>query len=131
ESGIRHAELITRDAPRALVEQTLAAYRAWETQRADTIVRGSTPSMRVVTAGEWARSDEPPPEGLALPEVTVVSLARGEAQPSGRRFGTLLHAVLAAAPLDGRREAVDELAAVQGHLLGASDDEIAAAAGLA
>ncbi|HEX7085022.1 MAG TPA: UvrD-helicase domain-containing protein [Vicinamibacterales bacterium] len=131
ESGIRHAELITRDAPRALVEQTLATYREWEMQRADTIVRGSAPSMLVRTAGEWARSDEPPPDGLTLPEVTVVSLARDDAQPSGRRFGTLLHAVLAATPLDGRQEAVDELAAVQGHLLGASADEIAAAAGIA
>ncbi|HEY8535746.1 MAG TPA: 3'-5' exonuclease, partial [Vicinamibacterales bacterium] len=131
DNGIRHAELITRDAPRAVVEQTLTAYREWESRRAETIVRGSAPSMRVRTAGEWARTDEPPPDGLALPDVTVVSLERGEPQPSGRRFGTLLHAVLAAAPLDGRHELVDALAAVHGHLLGASADEIAAAAGLA
>ena len=131
ESGIRHGELITRDAPRHVVEKTLEAYREWERRRDDALARGARPSLVLRTAGEWARSAEPPPDGLVLPDVAVVPIAREAPQASGRRFGTLLHAVLAAVPLDGAAAgAIDALAAVQGHLLGATADEIASAAAL-
>jgi ATP-dependent exoDNAse (exonuclease V) beta subunit len=46
----------------------------------------------------------------------------------GRRFGTLVHSVLAAVPLDADAVAIAALAASQARLLEASDEEVAAAA---
>jgi ATP-dependent exoDNAse (exonuclease V) beta subunit len=53
--------------------------------------------------------------------------ARGAQRPGGPRFGELVHAILATAPLDAARDDLDALAAVQGRILSAPPDEIHAA----
>ena len=58
--------------------------------------------------------------------MTVVD-ARGRERPGGARFGELVHAMLAAAPLDAERAAIEALAEVHGRILSAPDEEIAAA----
>ena len=66
--------------------------------------------------------------------MTVVELERAAARPAGKRFGSLVHAVLASVPLDvpaGRPAPVDEIARLHGRVLGATDDEVAAAADVA
>jgi ATP-dependent exoDNAse (exonuclease V) beta subunit len=57
----------------------------------------------------------------------VVDAASGLARPSGPRFGTLVHAILATVALDAARDAVAEVAALQARLLGATPEETAAA----
>src|SRR5262249_51506484 len=47
--------------------------------------------------------------------------------PHGKRFGILVHAILASAPLDASDEAVHIAARAEGRLLGASVEEIEAA----
>jgi hypothetical protein len=49
-------------------------------------------------------------------------------RPRGRRFGTLVHAVLAAVDLDAGDEAVAAVARAEGRLVGASEEEVVAAA---
>ena len=63
--------------------------------------------------------------------MTVEQLAPGPGRPAGRRFGTLVHAVLAAVPLDAASDDVQALASVQARLLGAPAAEADAAAQLA
>jgi ATP-dependent exoDNAse (exonuclease V) beta subunit len=48
-------------------------------------------------------------------------------RPIGPRFGTLVHAILATVALDAERDAVVEVATMQGRILGATPEEIAAA----
>jgi ATP-dependent exoDNAse (exonuclease V) beta subunit len=60
-------------------------------------------------------------------EVEVVELAKGE-RPFGPRFGTLVHSILATVPLDGGDEEVAATAELQGRILGAPSEEVAAAA---
>jgi len=55
-----------------------------------------------------------------------VEESRGE-RPGGRRFGVLVHAVLASISLDADAEAVRDAAALQGRLVGASVAEVASA----
>ncbi len=55
----------------------------------------------------------------------------GLPRPSGPRFGTLVHAVLATVPLDAEAGAVAEGAARHARILGATAEETAAAARLA
>ena len=50
-----------------------------------------------------------------------------DARPGGRRFGTLVHALLASVPLGTGDEALARLADAQGRVLGATPEEVAAA----
>jgi ATP-dependent helicase/nuclease subunit A len=129
--GLRREDLIARDVAAAVVEEKLRAYQEWKQRRETAIEQGARPSLSVRTAGEWARSGDPLPGGVDLPAVQTIELPRDTLQPAGRRFGTLLHAVLAATPLAGEAGEVDDIAAVHGHLLGAPAGEVAAAATLA
>jgi ATP-dependent exoDNAse (exonuclease V) beta subunit len=66
-----------------------------------------------------------------MPAVAVEHVARMRPRPSGRRFGSLVHAVLAVSPLDATAAALMAIARVQGRLLGAPENEVVAAAELA
>jgi len=48
-------------------------------------------------------------------------------RPHGKRFGTLVYAVLAAVELDADRAGVADAAAMHGRLLGATEEEVSAA----
>lgn len=48
-------------------------------------------------------------------------------RPHGKRFGTLVHAVLSVVALDFDREGIEEVARIQGRVLGATGEEIVAA----
>jgi hypothetical protein len=152
--GIRRETLILKDVPDRIVADGLREYEKWRDGREAAIASGSMPSLSVRTATEWAASDLPldrlggdgirrPVDAVSQPglfdeeasmaaerrfehDVSVVA-ARGGERPGGPRFGELVHAMLAAAPLDADRAALDAFAAVHGRILSAPDDEIAAA----
>jgi ATP-dependent exoDNAse (exonuclease V) beta subunit len=63
----------------------------------------------------------------AAAQVSVVD-ARGPERPGGSRFGELVHAVLAAVPLEADRAAIDALTEVHGRIVSAPADELIAAA---
>jgi ATP-dependent exoDNAse (exonuclease V) beta subunit len=75
----------------------------------------------------------PPPDDSARVrpplDVDIIDLrARGAQVPAGgTRFGDLVHALLAAVPFGADRGAVDDLAAVHGRIVLATDEEMAAA----
>ena len=127
--GLRREDLITRDAAPELVAADRAAFEAWATRREGTRQAGATPSLLVQTATEYAAqaaaagvADE------AADAVVVEDAAVIEARPSGRRFGTLVHAMLAAVPLDAGVGEVRSLAELHAKLLGATDEERGVAA---
>src|SRR5438067_438846 len=82
--------------------------------------RGGAPTRQVVPATEWTDRER---EILGAENVEVIEIARGGERPRGRRFGTLVHAVLSGVGLDDDREKVAEYSVVQARLLGASDEE--------
>ncbi len=77
--------------------------------------------------------DEPPrvESGRAAPalQIEVLDLRRKgpDPVPGGTRFGDLVHALLAAVPFDADRSAVEDLSAVHGRIVLATEEEIAAA----
>ena len=149
--GIRRQELLSKDVPDAVVEADLERYRAWRRRREATVERAARPSLMLATATERARAGSGKPSGddvraggggvgrnaggSAEPQtVTLVELERPAARPSGTRFGTLVHAVLATAPLDvpdGTEKPVQEIARLHGRVFGATEEEVAAAADVA
>jgi ATP-dependent helicase/nuclease subunit A len=83
--------------------------------------------MRVHAATAWAaRSDTGLPKD-ELVDVEVVHVDLPTDRPSGARFGSLVHSLLAVVPLDASAEAVLPIAEVHGRILGATPTEIAAA----
>ncbi|MGH6718090.1 MAG: 3'-5' exonuclease, partial [Alphaproteobacteria bacterium] len=132
--GLRHEHLIGKDAPAEVVAGDLAAYRDWRSRLDATIAQGRQPSLRVMTATEWAHATDD--GSVALPaaiaalagSVRVVDAGVFDPyRPTGARFGILVHALLAHVPLDAGPEQVMRIAAVQARLLRASDEERAAA----
>jgi len=77
-----------------------------------------TPSSRAVLSAV---------EGLPTPDVTIEDAASGTLRPSGKRFGTLVHSLLASVSLSATPAEVAELSALQAKLLGATDEEQVAA----
>jgi ATP-dependent helicase/nuclease subunit A len=104
-----------------------ADYAAWKKGRADLLNRASEPSISVQTVTALARSEASQQLGV-LPPVQVELIKRADFErPSGRRFGALVHAILASVDLDADTDAIQASAAVNGRLVGATEEEIIAA----
>jgi ATP-dependent helicase/nuclease subunit A len=129
--GLRREDLIAKDAGAAVVADGRTAYDTWALERATAIATGSAPSVIVRTISEFAHAGEWPTGIIELPQVDVVELTRVGERPKGRRFGTLVHAVLATAPLDADTALLEALATLEGRILGAPASEVTAAAALA
>jgi ATP-dependent exoDNAse (exonuclease V) beta subunit len=129
--GLRAADLIARAGSEQLDADALRSYWTWQGERGAALAAGSAPTMRVRTITEWAQSGDPWPSATLMPHTEIVELPRAGTRPSGRRFGTLVHAVLATAALHTDRQTLLAVARVQGRLFGAVDEEIAAAGDLA
>jgi ATP-dependent exoDNAse (exonuclease V) beta subunit len=56
--GIRREALIVKDVPQSVLQSGLIEYEKWRSGLASTIADGSTPSVSVRTATEWAATDE-------------------------------------------------------------------------
>jgi ATP-dependent exoDNAse (exonuclease V) beta subunit len=83
-------------------------------------------SLRVLTATELSETATGKADQIAIEDAGF-----GVLRPSGKRFGTLVHAVLASLPLDSTAAGARELAALHAKLFAAPDDERDAAAGIA
>jgi ATP-dependent exoDNAse (exonuclease V) beta subunit len=125
--GIRRPELIVKDVAPDIVESGLAAYESWRERRQETVAAGSHSSVAVQTVTQLAKTAGEAAPDLKLPPVEIVELPRAANRPSGRRFGTLVHAVLASVPLDGGLAVIQHLATIHGRVLGAPAEEIGSA----
>jgi ATP-dependent helicase/nuclease subunit A len=125
--GIRRPELIVKDVTPDIVESGLMAYNSWRARREQAITAGSQSSVVVRTVTETAKTTGDGALDTQLPPVEIVELPRATNRPSGPRFGALVHAVLASVPLDGNLSAIQGVATIHGRVLGAPEEEIAAA----
>jgi ATP-dependent exoDNAse (exonuclease V) beta subunit len=96
-----------------------AAYHAWQEQRAKTIDTASRPEFAVFLASQAA---DAPPDPVLVESVTTGL----QAGPTGRRFGTLVHAVLRDVPLDANGATIRRWAQLNGRIVGAPSEEIEA-----
>jgi ATP-dependent exoDNAse (exonuclease V) beta subunit len=129
--GIRREDLITKDALPEIVAADRARYDTWREQRAHVQQSAAKPSVGVITATDYVKGDA----GAAISvertdAVAVYTTAHAGPRPSGRRFGILVHAVLASVALDASAETVRELTTLHARALDATDDEREAAAAL-
>jgi ATP-dependent helicase/nuclease subunit A len=138
---LRHQQILETGSERAAVSE--ANYAAWTRQREALLVSASEPSLTAKTITSLARStasqkdirskasaSEPAQLYPASfnPDVQVIVTARSdEKRPGGRRFGALVHAMLASIDLEAGAEAVQASAAILGRMFAATQEEVQAA----
>jgi ATP-dependent exoDNAse (exonuclease V) beta subunit len=98
------------------------SYANWKAARDKVIVSASCPSESVRTVTALARVE--PGEGQV--EVEIVTPADVE-RPGGKRFGTLVHAVLSAIDLNATPEMIHQSVSVSARQVDATDRETEAA----
>lgn len=101
-------------------------YTSWKEARETLLSEASRPSLRVMTVTASAHS--PTPGSGAAGDIVVERLVRAtETRPGGRRFGALVHRLLAAVDLNGGPQAVRTMVAIQARLVGATEEEVESA----
>ena len=143
EGGLRSNDLLVDGGNSA---EAAAAHAAWQARRKSAVESGLRPSLRVETAtarsaaagaaaassaaaGAAAASSAAAAAAADLRPVAIESVASREAgRPGGKRFGTLVHAVLAEIDLRAGSASIAQAAAAQGRLVGAGQAEVEAAA---
>jgi hypothetical protein len=126
--GLRRDDLISKEARREDVADDRARYDAWVRDRVRVRDEGAKPSLQIVTATEWALDEGATfGGGIGRAEgagaVQIIDAGSAGARPSGKRFGVLVHAMLAAVPLDAGQSDVADLARLHVKVLGATDAE--------
>ena len=124
EGGLRREALLEQDTGGS-AEAGLKAHEEWKARRAGALAAGGVPTLRLVTATALAIQADP--VIVARPVAQAAVEDRGAHRPHGKRFGTLVHAVLALADLGAGAASLRKLAEAQGRLLGASAPEVEAA----
>ncbi len=136
----RLTDFLKEDDNKVRSEEGIRVHEEWQRQRANVRVIGGKPEWTVVTAtshfamalgGERTELDGEQVDALKTPvvaEVAVESIEIDVSRPHGKRFGILVHAVLSVVPLNSDHEAIADVARAQGRILGATEDEVAAAA---
>ncbi|MGE5049525.1 MAG: UvrD-helicase domain-containing protein, partial [Deltaproteobacteria bacterium] len=129
EHWLRERDLLFVDD--AAANPATLSHAAWQDQRRRALEGGKAPSLVVETATARSLASEGAASMAAGEKLAAVELAevggRSGARPRGKRFGTLVHAVLAEVDLRARPESVERVARAQGRLVGASEEELAAA----
>jgi ATP-dependent exoDNAse (exonuclease V) beta subunit len=102
-------------------------YAEWQERRGRILETASRPSLRVTSVTRLVETEAPEVAGAT--EVSLFTVeGRDPQRPTGKRFGTLTHEVLARSPLSAGAGEVESVAASLGRLFGNSEQEIAAAA---
>ncbi len=144
--GIRgEALLVEDDGSRETANAASRGHEEWKSRRAFAVSQGLRPSLRIATPSQLnetapareggfaavpsgAEVDAAVPAGAAV-EVTHLRVGdREAARPGGKRFGTLVHAVLATIDLRADEGTIGRAAAAEGRQMNASEPEVRAAA---
>ena len=120
--GLRQQRILALDEGGASAEESERAHSEWRARRSALLEQGSAPTLRIETA--TGQPSHGPPRGVV--EIAQTS-ACGSPRPAGRRFGTLVHAILAAVNLQATQSQVESLAATQAQMSGATIEERVAA----
>jgi len=116
--GLRQEEILAEGGP----DDGLARYREWSDARDHATGEGQRMEFDLITPSTAAGA----PPGFECRVEIDQSLARSG--PSGARFGTLVHQVLRDVDFARAGADAEALARMHGRLLGATSEEVAAAA---
>jgi ATP-dependent helicase/nuclease subunit A len=124
--GVRQQRILEADESGNEVARGEQAYTQWKDAQSAAVASASEPSIKVQTATAFDAGARPGEPDLAHVQVERIKRADVE-RPSGRRFGALVHAVLAAADLDATDNEITAIAHANARLMDATAAEIDAA----
>jgi ATP-dependent helicase/nuclease subunit A len=125
-TAIQHQRVLEVDRDGTAAAASEQNYAAWKEGRDALLSPASEPSISVQTITAFAV--EAAKQLRRGSPIQVEMIERGDTErPSGRRFGVLVHATLASIDLDADVDAIQALAAINGRLIAASDEEMKAA----
>ena len=125
--GLRQDKLLQADDNKLVSDRGIKLHEQWSASRTAMLAAGITPRINVATATELALAA--PADGPASAEaIAIEETRRDPGRPHGKRFGTLVHLTMLRAPIDADAREIAKIAASAAKMIGASDDEIAAAA---
>jgi ATP-dependent exoDNAse (exonuclease V) beta subunit len=123
QAPLRQQRILAVDPDGAAAAASEASYAVWKSARQEMLAGASRLSLSVQTVTTIARTEA----GQEQSRVEIVRCP-GLEHPKGRRFGVLVHAVLAAVNLEASPDAVRASTATHARLVDATDEEIEAAA---
>jgi hypothetical protein len=123
QAPLRQQRILDVDKDNATAAASDRGYAGWKTARDEILASASRPTLSVQTVTTLT-----PEEANDRVHVEIVTVPGRPERPRGRRFGVLVHAVLAAVDLRSSPEGVRAAAAMHGRLVNATHEEIEAAA---
>jgi ATP-dependent exoDNAse (exonuclease V) beta subunit len=124
--GVRQQRVLEADETGTEVARGEQSYNQWTEGRSAAIGHASRPTIKVQTATAFAAA-----AGLSEPDlrrIQIETVSRADIErPGGRRFGALVHAVLAAVELDARADEIAAITQANARLIDAPAGEIDAA----
>jgi ATP-dependent helicase/nuclease subunit A len=140
QEQLRHQWILQADPDGTVAAASEENYSSWKAAREALLDRASCPSMSVRTVTSLARAAaaeaSAAENGAAKkggraptgPDIIVETVERGDRErPHGRRFGTLVHALLASIDLNAGIDAIQAGAITNGRLVDATEEEVQAA----
>jgi ATP-dependent helicase/nuclease subunit A len=119
--GIRQEELLQEPSDPQAPRHDLRRYEDWRKGWDEVRERAGAASVTFSTVTAEARKD---PSPRPAPAVELIELPRERERPSGARFGALVHATLAAVPLDAGSSQLADFVSLHGKVLGATKEEM-------
>jgi ATP-dependent helicase/nuclease subunit A len=122
--GFRQRQVLQADETGAAATASIAAHQAWQERRAGALVRGIVPTREVRSITAAAKGGVNAGwDPVAIVDTGIVRAGR----PRGKRFGILVHAVMAGIELDAGGDAIRALVHAHGRVVGAPPEELEAA----
>jgi ATP-dependent exoDNAse (exonuclease V) beta subunit len=123
EASLRQQRILESDKDGSAAAASEENYGRWKLAWDEVLAQASRPSIAVRTVTSLAR------EQIESRPIQIATAPRSVAKrPVGRRFGALVHSMLAAVDLNSTRADIDSAAALHGRLFNATQEEIDAAA---
>jgi ATP-dependent helicase/nuclease subunit A len=124
--GLRQQRILEADESGTEVARGQQAYSNWIEGRSAALAQASRPSIKAQTVTAFASGADLSDPVLA--RVQLEKVARPDAErPSGRRFGALVHAMLATVDLDATADEIGAVAQANARLMDATPEETNAA----
>jgi ATP-dependent exoDNAse (exonuclease V) beta subunit len=126
--GLRQQKILQADDGSVQSDAGIRAHDRWQEDRTQTRESGGVHTVRVVTAtGLAVLQREQSQSAFPVDDVTIEAIDVAFGRPTGRRFGSLVHALLATAEFDTRPEELRHILDAQKRSLGATYEEVEAA----
>jgi ATP-dependent helicase/nuclease subunit A len=121
--GVRQQRILEADESGAEVARGEQSYNQWKDGRSAAVAQASRPFIKVQTVTAFAAGANLSEHDLARIQIEKISRADVEG-PSGRRFGALVHAVLATVDLGASADEIGAVAQANARLIDATGAEV-------